>query len=258
MTQISINLFPSDILKECFRCLPIKINAQNRVVCKLWNQCCSIVIKEQLITEHQTDLKAKSVNFLKVVDGKFEEYFPLFKNLWLNRENKSIQEIAIACNEYVTKIKVVFMGTHKIDPTDTEIPPEKKDLAGKAFASFLLREDVETDLTEEKDPEAFDFDDEDVETFFTSSGFIYYPIELFQLEIENQKLKGEIDQGSHCLPIKGKIFELIFCPTPNQSNVRQITETTLLDLTPYQDDEFYNPQLEPKPEINPLKRKNAE
>lgn len=243
MSQNTISFLAGDTLQDIFRFLPLEVNTQNRLVCKLWNQHSSAVIKQQLFD-------SKCANFLRLVNGKLEEYFPLFKDLWRNRDSLSIKKIAKGIKANVKKIKVFFCETNKIDAADRDIPSNlQNDLAGKVFATFLLNQQDEKYIEDDEDNGA--------ESFFNVEGITYYPIELFQLRIKDQKIEGEIETGSHCFPISGKIFELTFCPVVNQDNVRKVATSKLLEISEGIG-EFYFPRLEEKEEVNPLKRKNSD
>lgn len=252
MSQITS--LPKEMLCSAFYHLPMKTNVQNRRVCKLWNECCSVVVKAQFIRSNEADLKAKSATFLKIVDGKFEEYFPLFKNLWVDRNEKSINEIVEIFNLKVTKIKMFLCDAIRIDQADANIPQDKKDhFAGRVFVQFIINYKDQKLLHNE-----YDADDEEA-ILFNPEEITYYPIELFNLTAKNQELIGEISKGRYCFPIKGKIFELIICRSAvgldcpalyDGVNRRKISESQVQDP-----DEFYIPQFDAK---NPLKRKNAE
>ena len=191
--------------------LPTKELLGHLCVCKVWHKVGTEVAKRKILLEAENDLKNKISNFLKMVNGKFEDYFPMSpsKSIKLQslKDHSSIQEFATAVKAYqstlVQKVDVCFTGCIGISADATHIPSELvDDLAGKYFAHFNYQINIEKQA---ENPIYASWPLKIIQTFF--------PVELFDLAVKDEKkIIGEQNKGSFIIPYKGKMYELNLVP----------------------------------------------
>jgi hypothetical protein len=191
-----------DILYCVFQFLPPEKNVEITRVCKTWYQVADEVAKKQFISKAQnelTALKPKAENFLTMANSKIEDHFPLFQNAKKNWKPLSRQAVHDQTSILIKKYTVFLAGCFTVAP-DSPIPKDKKqDLAGKAFAELHYRKGNIICLWCESPGYA--------------EGKTYFPIELFDLKVQENTIVGNKDSGTYCFSLEGEMVELNIVPS---------------------------------------------
>jgi len=235
--SVYLNNYP-DMLFHMFRLSSPGENIRNAKVCKLWLEIASKVAKEQLIEEKEDLLKKSMEKFLLLSGLKFEDVTPGLQRIKQKSpqvkittcfELYKIQDLLIALDGLTEKHAVCLAGCFIVDPQSPNAPTDRvKDLLGKAFAEFhYIKNDTHGIWGEHTS---------------RISGKNYLPVELFDFQVnENKEIVGEINKGTSCFSLKGKLVELIVIEG-NQSaqkaryilNVNRTT-ANVFELTPESD-----------------------
>lgn len=104
-----LNNYP-DQLTTVFSFLDTRTNVEITLVCKKWCEIASKVAKTQFIEMSRNDLQTKSANFLRMANGKLEDYFPIFKEIKAEINTLSVKAVYEKVKDLTTQQLVSLSG----------------------------------------------------------------------------------------------------------------------------------------------------
>jgi hypothetical protein len=231
MTVKGVNALPSEILKGIFDALPFEDCMGCAQVSTTWGSIVEKTLKEKLIPYFKETIEQKGTNFSKMTSQKLETFCPNY----LDKLKKIEEELhSLSAKEIYQKLNNITEKYHVHIATNSQFDLSLVDKAivGNQFVKLNYRVSLPQHVNA----------DGDIFPWGEFPGMqipevkCYFPLKLFD---ENAK--------RICLPLKGRLIELIREPNLDQNKQSQL----------YFPETIYIPQKDAHPEqpLRPWKRK---
>lgn len=189
------NCLPPEILNLIFNYCGIKENLNNALVCKNWQEEAIHTVKKNIINSIEKQIRYSTDNLCVLSNETLAAFCPTYETIMAMKHsifNYSLNQIGETLNS-IQKVTVCVAGFLKISSDSLNIPESKKEyLANKTFVQF-------------------NYESDNVIIPFSENPWFpnrFFPIELFHLKEEGNRIIGDINSGTFTFPLRGRLVQL--------------------------------------------------